>query len=286
MDPRAVLAISALLIGVFVAVDLRDAGFRASWWRDRARLKRNAAFLVANLATMTALHAVTDALHHALPRWVTWRGPRVIEVVACLVVAELVNWISHRVKHKNARLWRFHTQHHVETLYNVNLTLHTHGLEVVVSGAAMGAVLTLLGFSQFSVDVFALSYFGANLYKHCTARLSLGPLDFIVVSPAYHRLHHARDHEGNYGSVLTLFDVLFGTATFPTMQDAFARELGTKDEEPFGFVAEMLSPFRGLGRARQRDGQLAGGAHAVADGERGGALALVAPPEGAHVGVE
>lgn len=295
VDPRLVLGISIVALAIFIGVDARDEQFRASWWRDKTRRNRNIAFAVANLATMAALNAVTHALH-VLPKLIVWRGPVVVEIVACLVVAEGVNWISHYLKHKQSWLWTFHAPHHVETQYSVNLTLHTHGLEVLVSGAAMAAVLDLFGFSQLSVDVFSLSYFIANLYKHCTAKLSLGPLDYLFVSPAYHRLHHARGFDGNFGSVLTIFDVLFRTAKFPRTLDVVP--YGTDDE--FGFVKEMLlplravlsplravlSPLRGFHRRRQGDGQLAGGLELVDDGQRSRALALLAPTESAHVRVD
>lgn len=250
MDPAVVLALSGALTVLFVAVDSTDAGFRSSWWQDRRRVRRNAAFLASNLVTMAALNACTRALEGHVPALVTWPtaapAGRALEVIACLLVAELVNWGSHWLKHRQPWLWRFHLQHHVETRYSVNLTLHTHGVEVLVTGAAMATLLGLGGFSRFAVDVFTLCYYGSNLYKHSTTRLSLGPLDWLVVSPAYHRLHHARGHAGNFGSVLTVFDVLFGTARFPTGVDreaAFHLPLGVTSPEPFGFVDEMLAPF-------------------------------------------
>lgn len=258
MDPAVVLALSGALTVLFVAVDLADAGFRSSWWSDRRRARRNAAFLASNLVTMALLNACTRALygqldeqqHANVPALVTWSSAsttmRVLEVIACLLVAELVNWISHWLKHRHAWLWRFHLQHHVETRYNINLTLHTHGLEVIVTGSIMAALLVLCGFSRFSIDVFTLCYYGTNLYKHGSARLSLGPLDWLVVSPAYHRLHHAKGYDGNFGSVLTVFDVLFRTARFPTgaaRAEAFALPVGVTSPEPFGFLDEMLVPF-------------------------------------------
>ena len=52
---------------------------------------------------------------------------------------------------------------------------------------------------------------------HANLPWTLGPVGKIVVSPAYHRLHHAiDDREGvNLGVVLTLWDVLAGRARFP-----------------------------------------------------------------------
>lgn len=255
VSPLVVISLSAACLVLFVALDLRDGGFRASWSTDRARLKRNLAFLVSNLVTIVVLNAVTRALAPVLPRVLSWESAHVVDVVvevgACILVAELVNWLSHWAKHKHAWLWRFHLQHHVETRYSVNLTLHTHGVEVVVTGALMSSLLCILGFSRFAVDAFTVAYFCANLYKHCSARMSLGPLDALVVGPAYHRLHHARAADlggwhGNYGSVLTVFDVLFGTARFPEkheLDEVYARTPGVDGDEPFGFVEEMLAPL-------------------------------------------
>jgi sterol desaturase/sphingolipid hydroxylase (fatty acid hydroxylase superfamily) len=253
MDARLVLAMSVALTILFVFIDARDpiAGraFRSSWWDDRRRARRNVAFLLSNLVTIAALGACTRALEGAVSPVIAWpsgAAGRVGEIAACLLVAELVNWVSHWAKHRHWWLWRFHLPHHVETRYNVSLTLHTHGLEVLVSGCAMAALLSLFGFSRLAVDVFSLCYFGANLYKHTSARLSLGPLDALIVSPAYHRLHHAKGYDVNFGSVLTVFDVLFGTARFPRGQErdeAFALPVGVTSPEPFGYIDEMLAPF-------------------------------------------
>jgi len=46
----------------------------------------------------------------------------------------------------------------------------------------------------------------------------------VIVSPAYHRLHHDReDQHINLGVVLTIWDVLAGRARFPARQAAVAR---------------------------------------------------------------
>jgi sterol desaturase/sphingolipid hydroxylase (fatty acid hydroxylase superfamily) len=56
---------------------------------------------------------------------------------------------------------------------------------------------------------------------HANLRWTFGPLGRVVVSPAYHRLHHARsplDARGavNFGFVLVGWDRLAGLAAFPT----------------------------------------------------------------------
>lgn len=239
--------VSTVATVLFIGLDLRDAGFRAGLWRDRTRARRNAAYFASNLVTMAVLALVTDALVPRAPVLfpaISASAPLVVDVVLCFVVAELINWVAHWAKHRVPYLWRFHMQHHVETHYNTMLTLHTHGLEVVLTGTVMACTLASLGFSALAVDAFTLSYFVANLYKHCSARMSLGVLDRLIVSPAFHRVHHARTEDANFGSVLTVWDALFGTAKWVTQQQAWAMPLGTRGGEPFGFVDEMLAFVR------------------------------------------
>jgi len=58
------------------------------------------------------------------------------------------------------------------------------------------------------------------MHRHCPGanlRWTLGPAGRVIVSPAYHRLHHAPDTQRvNLGVVLTIWDVLAGRARFPS----------------------------------------------------------------------
>jgi sterol desaturase/sphingolipid hydroxylase (fatty acid hydroxylase superfamily) len=60
--------------------------------------------------------------------------------------------------------------------------------------------------------------------QHANLRWTFGPAGRVLVSPAYHRLHHAPDTQDvNLGVVLTIWDVLAGLATFPARADAVGR---------------------------------------------------------------
>jgi len=46
----------------------------------------------------------------------------------------------------------------------------------------------------------------------------------VIVSPAYHRLHHATDNQAvNLGVVLTIWDALIGYARFPARRHPVGR---------------------------------------------------------------
>jgi sterol desaturase/sphingolipid hydroxylase (fatty acid hydroxylase superfamily) len=60
--------------------------------------------------------------------------------------------------------------------------------------------------------------------QHANLRWTFGPVGRVIVSPAYHRLHHAPDtQQANLGVVLTIWDVLAGRAKFPARGDAVGR---------------------------------------------------------------
>jgi Fatty acid hydroxylase superfamily len=63
-------------------------------------------------------------------------------------------------------------------------------------------------------------YVCVGTLQHANLRWSFSPAGRLVVSPAYHRLHRARDTQHvNLGVVLTIWDVLAGRARFPSRDD-------------------------------------------------------------------
>ncbi len=67
-------------------------------------------------------------------------------------------------------------------------------------------------------------YVCVGTLQHANIRWTFGPLGRVIVSPAYHRLHHAPDTQGvNLGVVLTIWDVLAGRARFPSRAGAVGR---------------------------------------------------------------
>jgi sterol desaturase/sphingolipid hydroxylase (fatty acid hydroxylase superfamily) len=67
-------------------------------------------------------------------------------------------------------------------------------------------------------------YVCVGTLQHANLRWTFGPAGRVIVSPAYHRLHHAPDtQQANLGVVLTIWDVLAGRAAFPARGAAAER---------------------------------------------------------------
>lgn len=251
MNTWVIHAGTALALAGLLGWELRSPRFRADSFQAGPRRRRNWTFFLASFAPMFLVQTAGTWFRATLPPLVApGTLPFWADAVGCMLVAELVSWASHWVKHRHAFLWRFHFQHHREEHFNLWMVSHTHALEVAVSGTAMVALLAWLGFSPEAVQLYFGLYTVTLFYHHSEHDYSLGWLDWLVISPAYHRHHHRRDGTGNHGAVLTVFDVLFGTAHWPRPEESSA-PLGLRpgSPEPYGFWPELVY-FLGRGRGR------------------------------------
>ncbi len=236
------VTLSALGFSALIGAELRARGFRAGLHgKKRRRILRNFQFLAGALTASIALRLIWSQLFVHVSPIVEWGARPIANLIGCVLVAELIGYGLHYVKHKSSLLWKFHFQHHIEPRYDIWLVTHTHALEVMISGTAMGLALVALGFTPSSVEAYLLFYGLANTYQHSAFDYSLGWLDRIIVNPAYHRFHHAVGSDTNFGNTLTVWDVVFRTATWPKSRHRPNLEIGIgPGPEPYGFVEEML----------------------------------------------
>jgi sterol desaturase/sphingolipid hydroxylase (fatty acid hydroxylase superfamily) len=145
--------------------------------------------------------------------------PQVVVAAAILVAIDAMNWAAHVANHRSASLWRLHALHHSQEDMSVFTTFRTHPL---VHASYLGALVPalVLGASG-TVPAAALVVYGCLVtLPHANLPWSLGPLGRVLVSPAYHRLHHAStsiDSRAtvNFGFVLVWWDQLSGFVLFP-----------------------------------------------------------------------
>lgn len=78
-----------------------------------------------------------------------------------------------------------------------------------------------------------------QFFLHTAFPVSLGPLEWVLNTPAHHREHHAFNDpclDKNYGNVLIVFDRLFGSFAAPPLGEPM--QFGLKGREP------SLNPLR------------------------------------------
>ena len=151
--------------------------------------------------------------------WPLW-----LVVPLTLVAMDGANWLAHWADHRITPLWRFHAVHHSQEELNVLTSFRAHPL-VHTTGFFLATVpvLLLMGDRPVAPALITL-YVCLGTLPHANVRWSLGPVGRVLVSPAYHRVHHAiGGPEGaNLGIVLTIWDVMAGRAVFPGAEYAAA----------------------------------------------------------------
>jgi sterol desaturase/sphingolipid hydroxylase (fatty acid hydroxylase superfamily) len=104
-------------------------------------------------------------------------------------------------------------------------------------------------------------------FDHSNLRVRFGPLDALLVTPGYHRVHHvARTAERNLGTIFTVWDALRGTLVRAApAPDAAMGVPGETASYPPQWLAQVVTPVASVWERR--------------DGRRG-ALTIRAPHEG------
>jgi sterol desaturase/sphingolipid hydroxylase (fatty acid hydroxylase superfamily) len=230
---RAELAAPGLVVLILVAV-----GCERIWPAERRRALarghvQDACFLVLYATTVVPLMTLLGVGFAALlgnhakwieARWTSpWPGWLVVGLT--LIAMDGANWIAHYADHRLAPLWRFHAVHHSQEELSVLTSFRAHPL-VHTNGFLLATVpvVVLMG-NRPMAPVLITGYVCLGTLTHTNVRWTFGPLGRLVVSPAYHRLHHSLDgpQDLNLGIVLTIWDVMSRRSRFPVKGEPACR---------------------------------------------------------------
>ena len=174
---------------------------------------------IAPFMTLLSVGSAVILRSHATWLQATWTAqwPRWTVVVVTLLAMDLCNWLAHWGDHRIGALWRVHALHHSQEELSVLTSFRAHPLMHTTGFVLATVPVLLLTGAHPLAPVLITVYVCLGTLPHTNVRWSYGPLGRVLVSPAYHRQHHAIDgrQEANLGVVLTVWDVLAGRARFP-----------------------------------------------------------------------
>jgi sterol desaturase/sphingolipid hydroxylase (fatty acid hydroxylase superfamily) len=157
----------------------------------------------------------------------------------------------HRLQHAVRPLWAFHSVHHTQTRLTFLTANRIHVLEQLYVGMLMIIPAFLLGMPQPRwLPILMVQVFSETM-QHSRLTWTFGPLRRLLVSPAFHSMHHsvdAREYNGNYSRVFSLWDALFGT--FVHAEEPARRQGVEGMVVAETLVAQFVHPFRVLAGAR------------------------------------
>jgi sterol desaturase/sphingolipid hydroxylase (fatty acid hydroxylase superfamily) len=175
-------------------------------------------FATAIVPLLTFLGVGAASLVHAIaiPGSATW--PRQLAVPLALVGMDACNWLAHFAQHRVGLLWRTHAVHHSQEELSVLTTFRTHPLVHMVSFVAATLPVMAITATHPLAPVLITGYLCLGALPHANVNWTFGWFGKVVVSPAYHRIHHAVDgpYDVNLGIVLPWWDMLAGRAIWPS----------------------------------------------------------------------
>lgn len=172
--------------------------------------------------------------------WVYW--------IVLVLAQDLLYWCLHTSGHYVRFFWAMHVTHHSSTLFNLTTGFRSTVFEPLYR-VFFYLPLAFMGFN--AVDII-LAYLVTQLYGnmvHTQTVKKLHPiLEYILVTPSHHRVHHAsniRYLDKNMGMVLIIWDRIFGTFQEELPQEEIIYGL-THQPEDMGAVNIVLHEFRAM----------------------------------------
>ncbi len=175
-----------------------------------------------------------------------------IAVVIIILEDEFLHYWYHRFGHEWPWLWKIHRTHHTTPEMNVIASFRENWLWYpLMPNLWVSASFVYFGWGE--------AYIYANVIIACfvlvthadlkwdrsiLARTFVRPLAHVFVFPMTHHLHHGIDEHsapnGNYSTMLILWDFLFGTGQYPRVYPA---EYGIYDDPLDPWYSQWLYPL-------------------------------------------
>jgi len=210
-------------------------------WRDRKPLIADVWYTwIAKIGVVNALFFVwmQPVINH-LETWMTVHNIATVNIdeilpgvtdkpivsfLIYLVALDFLGYWYHRWQHRFGIWWELHAVHHSQRQMSLWNDDRNHFLDEIVQTALFTFVGLFIGAQPGQFVVLVALGNTLQAIQHVNARLPYGSLlERILVSPSFHRRHHAIEygHTGvaygcNFGVLFPWWDMLFRTASWET----------------------------------------------------------------------
>lgn len=146
------------------------------------------------------------ALFQLEPTWYTY----------CLgfIAIDFAGYWNHRLCHKVNVFWNIHVIHHSSEEFNLACALRQSISNWVGYMALLLIPAAILGVPYKVIAILTPIHLFAQFWYHTKHIGKLGFLEYIIVTPSQHRVHHAINDiyiDKNLGQIFCAWDRLFGT---------------------------------------------------------------------------
>jgi sterol desaturase/sphingolipid hydroxylase (fatty acid hydroxylase superfamily) len=137
-------------------------------------------------------------------------------IALAVLAIDACDWLAHFGNHRVGTLWRLHAVHHSQEELSILTTYRAHPL---VHVSFLLSAIPILAVESNAVTPAAVLtvYACLGALPHANVGWTYGPIGRVLISPAYHRIHHAATGrlDINLGTVFPFWDMLTRRAVFP-----------------------------------------------------------------------
>jgi sterol desaturase/sphingolipid hydroxylase (fatty acid hydroxylase superfamily) len=175
------------------------------------------------------------------------RIPLVAQAAVALLALDLLWYAYHRAAHTFSRLWRVHGLHHSPSQLYVLMHQVFNPVDLLVSRFVISLIVFKFAGIRPDAAFIAIAVLGLQqTVSHVNSDLRTGWLNYLLIGTETHRFHHAAGERGNYGSVVPVWDMLFGTFVYQPRR--IPDQLGLDDPasypDPRRFHLALAYPFQ------------------------------------------
>jgi sterol desaturase/sphingolipid hydroxylase (fatty acid hydroxylase superfamily) len=179
----------------------------------------------------------------------------VVSFLLYLMVLDFFDYWYHRAQHRFRWWWGLHSLHHSQRDMNLWSDNRNHLLDDLLRDVYLALIALAIGVAPAQYVLLVSVSRALQSLQHANTRIHFGWLgERLLISPRFHRMHHAigLGHESggsgtlggcNFGVLLPVWDMLFGSANF---NPQFAAT-GVRDQFPRQDPSGALIPGRDYG---------------------------------------
>lgn len=184
-------------------------------------------------------------------------APDALAIVCSVLALDGVAWLWHGANHRLPWLWRWHRVHHAEQAFQVTTALRFHPGELLLALPVRLLAIVTFGVTPLALLVFEICFGVMNLLVHANVDLPRrwdAVLGKLLVTPAMHRLHHARDEtflNSNFATIFAFIDRLAGTWRAGRPGDPIDTGLpGSGYSDAMSLCDALVAPFHSIQRSQ------------------------------------
>ncbi len=134
--------------------------------------------------------------------------------VLAFIGKDFAGYWTHRFEHVINIFWNRHIIHHSSEEFNLSCALRQTVSTFFALFTFLYIPMAIIGIPTKVIALVAPIHLFAQFWYHTTLIKKMGFLEYIIVTPSHHRVHHAINDiylDKNFAQIFIIWDKLFGT---------------------------------------------------------------------------